>query len=116
MKNPKLFSAAALTLALAVASCGNDVSSEKGTAHGETNVVPVSEVPPGALNFVDRNGKYQGHWILTGNMVKDSLYMPDAKVEEGWYKNGQKDSVWTTFNPDGSVKATVMYENGVEVK
>lgn len=103
-------------LGLTFASCGNEASSAKDTVHVESNVPPVSEVPPGALNFVDKNGKYQGHWILTGNMVKDSLYLPDAKVEEGWYKNGEKDSVWTTFNPDGSVKATVTYENGVEVK
>lgn len=59
------------------------------------------------INVVDANGKRQGFWRITGAMAKDPAYQPDAIVESGHYVDGEKDGLWTTFNPDGSVKKTI---------
>ena len=67
---------------------------------------------PNSVNFVDAKGIQQGKWIITGSMVKDSSYPPDAKVEEGKYVDGQKEGEWMEYYPSGAVKSKGNYSAG----
>ena len=75
---------------------------------------PTQRVSP-SDNQTDAGGKRQGHWVITGRMEDGSVGV-EARVEEGNYVNGVRHGVWTTYNPDGSVRATVTYDMGVIVK
>lgn len=78
------------------------------------------------------DGKKEGRWIVRDHvkvevsLCQDSTHK-DAKkhsyskieyciVEEGFYKNDKKEGIWKHYNPDGSVKDSVVYKNGEAVK
>ena len=67
---------------------------------------------PGTTNFVDAKGLRQGKWMVIGKMQRDSVYAPDAKVEEGTYVDGQKDGEWMEYYPSGAVKSKGNYSGG----
>jgi antitoxin component YwqK of YwqJK toxin-antitoxin module len=62
-------------------------------------------------NYTDASGKKQGYWELTGAMLHNNHYKPDAVVESGIYVDDEKDGLWTTYNPDGSVQKTISIKN-----
>jgi antitoxin component YwqK of YwqJK toxin-antitoxin module len=64
------------------------------------------------INQIDANGLRQGYWIITGNMINDHNYGPAAKVEEGLYKNSNKEGVWKKYWPNSKIKAEITYTNG----
>jgi antitoxin component YwqK of YwqJK toxin-antitoxin module len=63
------------------------------------------------LNITDIEGKRQGWWIIlnTKNQLVDCA--PDKKVEEGRFKDGQRQGVWKTYNCAGKVKTEMSYVN-----
>jgi antitoxin component YwqK of YwqJK toxin-antitoxin module len=64
-----------------------------------------------SLNIVDASGKRQGPWTLYGRDKKDPAYAPDAKWQEGRYKDSQKVGVWTEYYPTGSKKSELTFVN-----
>ncbi|GAB4131456.1 MAG: hypothetical protein Fur0041_01880 [Bacteroidia bacterium] len=62
-------------------------------------------------NQIDASGKRQGWWIITGLMKKDPKYAPEAKVEEGRYKDSQKTGVWIEYYPNGNKKSQLTFVN-----
>ncbi|HEU4716465.1 MAG TPA: hypothetical protein VFU15_01475 [Bacteroidia bacterium] len=74
--------------------------------------VAASDTTPDSKNFVDPSGKRQGWWVITGKMRPDLKgYGPDAKVEEGNYKDSQKTGVWTEYYANGNKKSELTYVN-----
>jgi antitoxin component YwqK of YwqJK toxin-antitoxin module len=65
---------------------------------------------------VDADGKKQGKWVIYGKMSGDATYNPTDKVQEGNYKDDLKEGAWVEYNPGGTIKRTVNYAAGQEVK
>jgi antitoxin component YwqK of YwqJK toxin-antitoxin module len=63
-------------------------------------------------NTIDARGLKQGEWIIQGMMVKDPLYSPDSKVEEGVYIDNEKEGVWKKYWPNGTVRSEIHYMKG----
>ena len=63
------------------------------------------------LNYIDSDGKRQGHWIITDKMRHLPGYDSNAKVEEGYYRDNMKEGQWIEYNADGSVKSTINYKD-----
>ena len=57
------------------------------------------------VNFIDENNKKQGLWIR---------YSADKKriIEKGYYLDGHKNGLWTTFYSSGRVKHEITYKEG----
>lgn len=92
-----------------LASCGNEAEKQipSDTATGKVNSIPDSAM----LNFTDAAGLRQGHWIITGSMKHDPQYAPDAKVEEGMYRDGKKEGLWKTYDANGNLKSEDQFVN-----
>lgn len=58
------------------------------------------------------NGRKTGYWIVTGSISKVKGYDPDAKVEEGIFKNSRKNGLWKKYWPNGNLKSEIIYNNG----
>jgi antitoxin component YwqK of YwqJK toxin-antitoxin module len=76
------------------------------------SVMLYAQAYSGEVNHVDESGKRQGYWIITGYMTKDAAYSPEAKVEEGEYRNSQKEGLWKRYWPNGKLKSEITYEGG----
>ncbi len=57
------------------------------------------------VNMVDKEGKRQGKWIFFNDEYKNGISVI------GFYKDGKKDGVWTTFYPNGNIKSIITYNN-----
>ncbi len=57
------------------------------------------------INKIDKNGYRQGKWIFFEKNYKDSISVI------GYYKDGQKNGLWTYFYPNGNIKAIITYSN-----
>ncbi len=57
------------------------------------------------INCVDKNGLKQGHWIFFNHSYKNGI------IQEGYYKNNLKDSIWTVYYPDGKVKYKITFKD-----
>jgi antitoxin component YwqK of YwqJK toxin-antitoxin module len=66
----------------------------------------------GETNRTDSNGRRQGYWIINGGMVNDKSYKPEAKVEEGNYKDNRKEGLWKKFWPNGKSRSEINYASG----
>ncbi len=64
-----------------------------------------------SVNIVDASGKRQGPWTLYGRDKKDASYAPEAKWQEGRYKDSQKIGVWVEYFPNGFKKSELTYVN-----
>lgn len=64
-----------------------------------------------SVNVVDVTGKRQGPWTLYGRDKKDPAYSPDAKWQEGRYKDSQKTGVWIEYYPNQVKKSELTYVN-----
>lgn len=69
-------------------------------------------VPEGSRNYVDANGKRQGHWIITGAMKRDGAYRNDEVYEKGNYVDSRKEGKWLQYYPGGSLKSEIWYVQG----
>jgi len=49
-------------------------------------------------NTIDARGLKQGEWIIQGMMLKDPLYSPASKVEEGVYIDNEKEGILAEWN------------------
>ena len=121
----RFFYAAVFVPALILSSCGSeghDVEKAKqdsirlADSFAALKPKPMPDKMHSDLNFVDADGKKQGKWIIYGKMSGDAAFNPTAKFEEGTYKDNAKEGEWTEYNPDGSVKRTVNFHEGNEVK
>ncbi len=78
------------------------------------------------INLIDRNGKRQGHWKITGRMVNHAAfkrsqakglaapttdYPNNVLVEEGCYQDQRKNGVWKRYYPNGHLQREVTYRN-----
>ena len=119
MKNVKtVLAISVIAIFIFCCACKNkNVSPTKNVSGNVAIAQNVSEINNrDEINWIDATGKRQGHWIIFGRMQKNSTYTSEAKVEEGNYKDDLKDGEWTFYNPDGSVKGTLLYKSGQEVK
>lgn len=62
-------------------------------------------------NYIDANGKKQGHWTIYGRMQANKAYDVNAKVEEGNYTDNSKTGLWTGYFPNGKKKSEFTYVN-----
>lgn len=65
------------------------------------------------------NGLKQGHWVVMKTIAVNHVSVTKTErvvVEEGFYKDNKKEGVWKYFNNDGSLKDSVLYNNGEPVK
>jgi len=63
-------------------------------------------------NQTNESGRRIGHWVVTGEIAKNSEYGAAAKVEEGDYEDGRKIGLWKTYYPSGKLKNEITYEAG----
>lgn len=49
-------------------------------------------------NYTDENGLKQGYWVIYGKDDPAKGYPADCKIEEGNYKDDQKDGEWTYYS------------------
>ena len=64
------------------------------------------------INKKDAMGKMQGKWIITGKNKRLPGYSPDAKIEEGSYKDSKKVGVWIGYYSNGKTKNEITYKFG----
>ncbi len=68
------------------------------------------------INFVDNKGKKQGHWIVKNSDNRLPGFAPEAKIEEGSYKDGKKEGEWIEYNADGSIRSRVIFKDDRPVR
>jgi PBP1b-binding outer membrane lipoprotein LpoB len=121
----KIIHTAAFLAAIIFSSCSGTKTDENANdsadlnalvTPGGSNIPVIPENMDSKLNYVDKDGKRQGKWIIYGKMQDDKAFNPAAKVEEGEYKDNLKEGEWTLYNPDETVKGTVKFSAGKEVK
>jgi antitoxin component YwqK of YwqJK toxin-antitoxin module len=61
---------------------------------------------PDSINQTDSQKLKQGKWILFDATGKTPL-------EQGFYKNNKKDSIWTGHYPNGNIKHQITFKNGI---
>lgn len=61
--------------------------------------------------MTDANGLKQGYWIIKNDVKKLPGYTPDAKVEEGHYKDNLKQGLWIQYYPGGAIKNKVTFKD-----
>jgi hypothetical protein len=64
------------------------------------------------LNQRNEHDKRTGYWIITGIDKNDTTYCQTCVIEEGVYKRGRKQGLWTKYYPNGQLKSIIEYENG----
>ena len=115
-----IFLSAGVLSMLAFAACSNKPENagdiDTDTLHSVV-IPPDTAAKPNAnlnsnLNYVDDNGKKQGHWKIFGKMQEDKRYGDLSLVADGDYRDGEKDGEWTYYMPDGKVEKTVFYVKG----
>lgn len=84
-----------LTLSIAVNAQSYEIESKKDT-----------------FNLIDANAKKQGKWIIRGMHKPHSGYMPEQKIEEGWYKNNRKIGVWVEYYTNSNLKSKITFVDG----
>lgn len=94
---------------LLLASCGN---TKQNTAVDSTAGTSSVQAAATDTNFVDAAGLKQGYWIITGQMQQASGYSPSAKVEEGMYKDNNREGMWKEYYPEGALKTEGEYVKG----
>lgn len=58
-------------------------------------------------NYIDEQGIKQGYWVLYGSDDPAKGYPADCKIEEGNYKDGQKDGEWIYYSTSMGVDSIV---------
>jgi antitoxin component YwqK of YwqJK toxin-antitoxin module len=61
---------------------------------------------PDSINLTDSQKMKQGRWILFDATGKNPL-------EHGFYKNNKKDSIWTGYYPNGTIKHRITFKSGI---
>ena len=93
-------------------SCrNNSVANDKPASVKSEDTIASYYNKQGTVNLIDDKGNRQGLWIITGAMKKNPDYADTARVEEGHYINNEKNGVWYEFNPNGSVKIQLNYQD-----
>ena len=64
------------------------------------------------INILDSKGLKQGYWIVFGQSKPKSCYKPQAKVEEGNYKDNKKTGIWIEYFCNSNIKSKVTFTNG----
>lgn len=70
-----------------------------------------SAVAQSGANFVDANNLKQGHWTITIKQKKLPNYKEGQTIEEGFYKDGRKEGVWTKFYASGQKEHELTFIN-----
>lgn len=63
------------------------------------------------LNVTDGSGKRQGWWIITNVNGQLEDCPVESKVEEGRFRDGQRQGLWKSYNCSGRVKNEMTYVN-----
>lgn len=66
----------------------------------------------GDFNRKDQTGLRQGYWVITGAMAADREYAPEAKIEEGYYKDDRREGVWKKYHPNGKLRSEIHFVSG----
>ena len=60
---------------------------------------------------------FQGEYAIGIPIKRHTYYWPNGqKKEEGKFQAGERHGDWKFFNNDGTVRLTIRYDNGIEVK
>lgn len=94
---------------LLLASCGD--TKQHPVADSATGTTSA-RVTSADTNFVDAAGLKQGYWIITGQMQQMNGFSPAAKVEEGTYKDNNREGAWKEYYPEGALKTEGEYVKG----
>ena len=117
-----------ICISIVIASCNNTSSSEaaqKAKAdsakadslkHGKFVIALVKDTTSHGDNYMDVNGKKQGHWIITNDMKHLTDYDDKAKIEEGYYSDNMKEGEWIEYNPNGSIKSKMIFKDDKPVQ
>lgn len=78
-------------------------------------LLPDGKPFTGVLHQTDEDTSQDSLIIGKYGLPRDGkwyLYEKNNLVEEGFYSNGEKDSTWTVYFPNGEIKETGKYLNG----
>ncbi len=68
------------------------------------------------VNRINCNGDKQGKWVvLKTTVIKAGEQASSVKFESGFYINNKEEGFWKRYYPDGKVKDSVNYKNGVVI-
>lgn len=95
-------------------SCSNPSNDAANNSHNcymrEFGLAPNGDT----INKIDCNGFKQGHWINSHFAVPDGQRNASwVKVEEGEYKDNNKQGYWKRYNPEGDIIDSIRYKNDI---
>jgi hypothetical protein len=103
----------ALLFSLSLFACGG----EEPIPQSEPVQRDVESKRNVAPNFKDRQGLRQGYWVIYGKDDPASGYPDHGKIEEGNYRDDQKDGEWTFYKKNGKdIDSIAEYDLGVWIK
>jgi hypothetical protein len=96
-----------------VQSCGENPKTE--TVKPKRTMQSFEMRGRDTMNWVDGEGLKQGHWEVWKAYAfpEHPKDVEQIKFEEGEYLNNKKEGLWKYYNPDGTVKDSVVYKNDV---
>lgn len=68
------------------------------------------------FNFIDKQGKKQGYWVVYNKFARLPGFADNDKVEEGHYADGKKEGTWLKFNPGNHLKSRAEYKDDSVIK
>lgn len=68
------------------------------------------------FNFIDKQGRKQGYWVVYNKFAHLPGYANNDKVEEGHYTDGKKEGTWLQFKPGNHLKSQAEYKDDSLVK
>lgn len=87
-------------------SCGAEEQAENDTLQQPTEKAL-------ATNQKDENGNNQGYWIFYGKDLPERGSPADGKIEEGNFKDNERDGAWLVYGKDGrTIASRLNYSKG----
>jgi hypothetical protein len=115
MKNQLLLPA--ITALLFATACNQQVKDAPKMAQADIPKQVSSKSPAGdKINMIDANNNRQGHWKIYNAETHIPGYADTCLLEEGEYKDGLKEGVWTYFAPNGQLDVSVEFKEDKPVK
>ncbi len=71
----------------------------------------IDELVDSTINYTDENGKRQGYWVFTNEMVNGECEDDEQKIKEGKYTNSRKNGIWKEYFCNENFKSKINYVN-----